>query len=377
VDKVVLNASTNSQYSSGYLFFSKQQNLLCQKFDPDNFTLNGDIHNIAGGINYVDPRIMASFSVSNTGNLLFQHIFQISSSLVLIKNHGQQTELPVKSNINGSLIVNNIEARLSPYAEKVLYTTIGNQSNYSEIWQYNSISKINSKFTFNSDLNSGPCWSPDGKFVAYSSNLRIYVKNADGSGNIDLVYKNDSTYYQVADDWSSDGSKLLVNDLSPGTFGWELVIVNLKDKSKKLFLSDLKNTIFNGKFSEDMKWILYTSSQSGSLQIYVRPTNNDSGIWQVTSEGAINGWWVDNDKAIIYLSVDGKVYKVNVSTSGNNFIVGTSQLLFTLQNKNLFGLYDVSADGNTFLAARPVSKTTIPPLTYVQNWKGLINENDK
>jgi Tol biopolymer transport system component len=127
------------------------------------------------------------------------------------------------------------------------------------------------------------------------------------------------------------------------------------------------------KFSHDMKWVLYSSDQSGAMQVYVRPLNSSqSGMWQVSSNGGTQGWWVNNDKAIIYVTADGKVFKVSANGSGNSFAVGSSQYLFSLSDRNLSGLSDVSRDGREFLGTRPVGRATIPPLTYVQNWKGLI-----
>ncbi len=373
IDKTLLNSSTNAEYAGGYLFFSKQFALLCQKFDPDNFKLSGDIQTIAGNINYADSRIKASISVSNARSLVYEHSFQVTSTLVLINNNGEQTDLPIKSNGIGSIIVNTIEAQQSPDGRKILYSCQGNEPGITDLWEYDIPTKINTKITFDPTLNGGPCWSPDGKLVAFTSGKNIYIKNTDGTGNKELIYKDDSSYYKVTEDWSSDGNWLLINDLQPET-GWKLIMVNVKDKNSKVFLSDNRDIIVNGKFSKDMRWVLYASSQSGMFHLYVRPVNNENGMWQVSPESGQSGWWVDNDKAIIYVTTDKKVYKVNVNSSGNNFIVGTSQFLFSLQDKNLFGLDDISKDGSEFLAARPVSRTTIPPLTYVQNWKGLINE---
>ena len=78
-DKTIFIASTNVQYSGGYLFFTKQSVLLCQRFDPDNFKLSGDIQTIANRIYYDNSRIKASFSISSEGNLIFQHSFQTNS----------------------------------------------------------------------------------------------------------------------------------------------------------------------------------------------------------------------------------------------------------------------------------------------------------
>jgi len=380
-DRVIMTSSTNAEYTDGYIFFTRQSALLCQKFNPDNLQFNGDVQTIANYINYDATRIKASFSVSTSGNLIFLHGFQANSNFVFFGVNGSETELPIRTNAitSGTPLSPEIGASLSYNMKGVLYTDQGRQSDNSEISEYNLATKINSKITFNMALNSNPAWSPDGKLAAFSSGPDIYIKNANGTGNEKLVYKADSSYYKITDDWSSDGSLLLVNDLMPRT-GFQFIIVNIKDGSSSLYLSSGSTNInlINGKFSRSMKWILYSSSQSGTEQLYVRPLNkNESGLWQISTDGAAQGWWVNNDKYIIYLSKENKVFKVSVNGSGSEFIVGPSQYLFSLSDRNLSGLSDVSKDGSVFLSTRPVGKEAIPPLTYVQNWKGLLNENDK
>ena len=376
VDKVVMSGSTNAQYADGYLFFTKQSALLCQRFDPANLKLGGDIQTVGGNVNYDATRIKASFSVSAIGNLVFLHAFQANSNLVVLNINGSQTELPVKTNVISlatPLSATN-GAALSPDGRKVLYIAQGSQSATSEVCAYDLEKKLISKITFNIGLNSNPVSSPDGKMVAFTSGPDVYVKNADGSGSKKLVYKSDSAYYKTTDDWSSDGTKLLINDLLPRT-GFELVIAGVRDNDIKRYSVSGNTTVSltAAKFSHDMKWVLYASDQSGTMQIYVRPLNSSqSGMWQVSSNGGTQGWWVNNDKAIIYVTADGKVFKVSDNGSGNSFVVGSSQYLFSLNDRNLSGLSDVSRDGREFLGTRPVGRATIPPLTYVQNWKGLI-----
>ncbi len=373
VNKVIFNSSTNAEFANGYIFFAKQSILFCQKFDLGDFQLSGDIQTVAGNVNYFDARIKASFSVSRAGNLVFQHGSPMESKLVLISSKGNRMELPVMTNVNELRVAQVISAALSPDMEKVLYEVEGNEQGNSEIWKYDVKTKIDSKITFNPDLNNAPCWSPDGKLVAFTSGRDVYIKNADGTGNKILAYRADSSYYKVTDDWSSDGTKLLINDLTPDA-GWELVIVDLKNNDSNRYLLRTRLTTGNAKLSKDMKWVLYCSTESGTFQIYVKPVNSETGMWQVSNEGGSVGWWVDNDRAIIYLTTDGVVYKVDVNGSGSSFAVGPSHYLFNLGDKNLSGLSDVSSDGAEFLGTTEVGAATNPPITYVQNWEGLITK---
>ncbi|HKJ80648.1 MAG TPA: hypothetical protein VJ954_01390, partial [Ignavibacteriaceae bacterium] len=135
--------------------------------------------------------------------------------------------------------------------------------------------------------------------------------------------------------------------------------------------------LVNGKFSKDMKWLLYSTDKSGTAQLYVKSLNKNSAIWQIPTNGGIKGWWINNDKDIIYMTRSGDVYVVSVNQSDNNLVLGSPRFLFSLQSQKLSQLVDVSKDGTLLLCTRSLGNVKVSPLTYVQNWKGLINEGNK
>jgi eukaryotic-like serine/threonine-protein kinase len=378
VNKVLMAASTNAQFAGGYLFFTRQSALLCQQFNLSDYTLHGNIKSIAENINYDITKIKASYSVSPEGNLVYQHNSPSNSALILMNSKGSQTELPVRpSKItagSGYFII----ASLSPDLGKILYPAREERSENTQLWEYDLKSKLKTKITFGNDPVSAPYWSPDGKMIAYTSGRNVYIENADGTGNRELIYKCDSAFYKVTDDWSSDGTKILINDILPNN-GNELVIINIRNKSINRFITGGKLfvSLLNGKFSDDMKWLLYASDRSGTFQLYVTSLNKSSGIWQIPTNGGVAGWWINNDKSIIYVTIEGNVYIVNVNGSGTKFIIGTPKFLFSLSSQRMSQLVDVSKDGSLLLGAKPLSRVAVSPLTYVQNWKGLIAKGKK
>ena len=366
IDKTIMQVSSNSEYANGYLFFVRQSTLMCQRFDPDNYELSGDIHTLSGNLSYYDPRIYGSFSLSTTGNLIFQNRSEEDTRLILTDNQG---------NIQKSLFTIRIEsnARFSPDGMKILYDALGSDNKNADIWIYDINRMISSRITFNPNYDARSIWSPDGKYIAFSSDrghtLDLFIKKANGLGSDSLIYS--SGFAKQPTDWSSDGRYIMYGSLNPKTKG-DIGIIDLQN-NKNTMLLNTKFNEFNGSFSNNMKWILYTSDESGKNQIYVRTFNDNEGRWQISDNGGFGSRWIDNDKAIIYLW-QNDVYKVNVEGSGQNFVVGKPVKLFNTTDKNISNLYDVTRDGKTFLGDISTSNTAAIPLTYAQNWKGLINK---
>ncbi len=373
VNKVILHASTNAEYADNHLFFTRQSVLLCQRFDLSDFTLQGKIHTIAGNVDCDNTKIKASFSVSSAGDLVYQHGSAIDCQLVLLDPTGKETALPVKTSTvtTGGLAL--VETSLSPDKQEILYLRQGATSSNTQIWKYDLRTRLSTKLTFNDDANTAPCWSPDGKEFAFTSGQDVYIESSNGAGGKRQVYRNDTAYYKITTDWSSDGSELLVNDLLPNT-GYELVTVNARNTAVKTLVRGqvTLNQVANGKFSRDMKWVLYASNRSGSMQLYVSLLKNPSSIWQVSTNGGFKGWWVDNDEAIIYETAEGNVYEESVNGTGDNFVAGTAKIMFSESAQGLYDITNVSSDGRLLVGAKLLSKVAVSPLTFVQNWSGLI-----
>ena len=120
---------------------------------------------------------------------------------------------------------------------------------------------------------------------------------------------------------------------------------------------------------------MYASNESGKFQTYVQSLTGNGGRWQVSNNGGYPLIWLSNDKAIIYIW-QNEVFKVNVDASGNNFVLGKPELLFNTTDKNILNVYDATKDGKTFLVGVPNGNAVNPPLTYIQNWRGLISDRN-
>jgi eukaryotic-like serine/threonine-protein kinase len=140
-------------------------------------------------------------------------------------------------------------------------------------------------------------WSPDGKWIAFSSSregtANLCLRAADGAGRDQLPFKNAEAKRPV--DWPRDGKFLLFDVVSPKTAYdiWVLPMAaalandsnapNAAQPVPYLRSSADENA---ARFSPDGRFVAYTSNESGNNAVYVRPfdpnnpTASGSARWQ-------------------------------------------------------------------------------------------------
>jgi hypothetical protein len=125
--------------------------------------------------------------------------------------------------------------------------------------------------------------------------------------------------------------------------------------------------------SPNGKWISYTSSQSGTPEIYVQNFPPSGGIWQVSNGGGTESSWNPNGKELFYLQ-GSRLAAVDVDTESGRFDVkGAPRILFdtpvAISGRNSYG---ISPDGQKLLVnARIETKDTLP-MTLVLNWPAAL-----
>src|SRR5439155_1959441 len=122
-----------------------------------------------------------------------------------------------------------------------------------------------------------PIWSPDGSRIVFNStqkgNSDLYQKPSSGAGIAELLLE--SPQEKFATDWSADGRFILYHSIDSQTFQDIWVLPLGGDRKPWVFLK----TNFDerrGQFSPDGRWVAYQSSESGRLEIYVRPFSGQS-----------------------------------------------------------------------------------------------------
>lgn len=126
--------------------------------------------------------------------------------------------------------------------------------------------------------------------------------------------------------------------------------------------------------SPDGRWIAYSSDESGTFQVYVRPfPDTQRSKRQVSTEGGVQPRWSRDGRELFYISLDGNRELVAARIDPTAGIVVRERT--PLFSTTPFGLqsiqraYDVSPDAKRFLFVRTGGNLASDALVLVAHFK--------
>jgi len=305
----------------------------------------------------------AVFSVSNGDVLITQTGKGVSlSQLTWFARNGDRA-----GTVGTAGWYNNV--RLSLDGRRVAINQTDQGGRNVDIWILEPARGVSSRLTFDPSAHQAPVWSPDGRQILFTGNrklgMQFYLKSADGSGSAEQVAGFNIPSQSNVWDWSRDGKYVLVrNDNELWYFTWPERIL------KPLLQANW--TVRNAQFSPDGRWVVYASNETGDMEIYVAPFPSFNGKWQVSRGGGQEPRWRQDGKELFYLSADGKMTAVPVTTAAS-FEAGAPVTLFQTHRRQAVSAqdvfsYDVSGDGQKFLILTKIDEGNPAPLSVVLNW---------
>jgi Tol biopolymer transport system component len=363
---------TNAHYSLGYLLFSRDGDLVAQKFDLSRAELSGAILPVARNIQYDTFFHDGMFTVSDTGVIVYG-----------TAGAGENTELTWMDRTGralgtlgepGSFQRPSISPDGTRVAVGVRFTDA-----QEKIWIYDV--ERNTRIPIvNTQSGSGlysPVWSPDGKQVAYRTTMgktsMLLAHNSDGSGE---ESQPGSVKFDLLSPtaWSPDG-RYLALDLAQfqGRQSWQesLRVVQVETGKAVLEIPDAAIS----RFSPDGHWLAFAKEEDG--QVYVTQFPSGGARIAVSSAGGVDPRWRGDGQELFYIDHDLTVVSVQVRETPNEFRVLSSQPLFRLQLPENVGFYDVTRDGKRFLVNIRTTKEQSAPLTLITNWTAHLQQETK
>jgi Tol biopolymer transport system component len=365
---LVVAVESAAAFASGHLFFWRDGGVVAQPFDPETRQVHGDpllvAQQVGQNLGY------ASFSVSPTGVLVYARgSVRPTSRLTWIDRAGKALDTVGEPGDYWNVALAPDERR----AAVALQT--GTPEN-RDIWLIDLARSVSSRLTVDPANEVLPTWSPDGAHIVFSSNRAatgIYRKASSGSGQEELLMKADEGTAQVID-WSRDGRFLIYFGTYPKN-GFDLWILPLAgDKKPFPFLQTGFNED-NGAFAPDVKWIAYTSNESGRDEVYVQPFPATGGRYQISKSGGTQPLWRGDGRELFFLTPDGTMMAASINAT-HGFEAGIAQPLFasgvasTVNRRQ----YAVTRDGKRFLVIVAQQRSSPTPLTVVVNWPAAVRQ---
>ena len=384
--RLLLRIDGTALYSSGFLLYLRDSTLMAQPFDPDRGEFKGAPHPIAERV--IEDISGGVFDASENGVLVYQQGTGRAGSrrLKWFDRAGTQK----KSDFTGEAGA-YCDVRLSRDGSKLAF----NEGDpFSQILVDELARGVGMRLTFDPDTDHGiPVWSPDGSHVLFAAvggkaQIGIYQKPSNGAGAEELLLsseKPDTALYPTS--WSSDARFILYSRGDPISLAqgeiWLLPLVG--DRKPRLFLQ-APAAAYDGQFSPDVRWVAYTSRESGREEVYVVPFDASkvlnsapgsayagaSARWQVSVAGGHSPRWRGDGKEIFYLSPVNQIMAAGIGERGNSIEIQMIRPLFTTMVAEFFSPYDVTPDGKTFVVNTPSFQNT--PLTLVTNWTAILKQ---
>jgi Tol biopolymer transport system component len=221
-----------------------------------------------------------------------------------------------------------------------------------------------------------PAWSPDGRLVAFvrdtAGNSLALARPADGSGPDRLLARLDRRVQEI--EWSRDGKWLILRTDNGQAGAGDLVGIRTSGDTTPVPLVASPFTELHPALSRDGHWLAYTSNESGTNEVYVRPFPNTGGArWQVSNGGGDEPRWSADGRELFFLDPGQRLIVAEVRAGATFAVAGQHPLFSTAGyfDENFHQSYEVSADGRFFYFMRSRQSATgalAPQIVRVDNW---------
>ena len=354
--KTLVRDASNAMYvSPGWLIYARDSRLVAHRFDTAQLRLVGEPVPVTAPAAMSRKRwAYSEFSVSGNGVLLCRPSIAPRTQLTWLDRDGRRLGTVGEPGFHRS-------PRISPDGRSVALVRFDPANEEGDVWLLDLERGVSSRFTNRAAYYGDLVWSPDGRSLAFDSNLAgvedLYRKDVKG-GDVVPVLK--TALWKSLSDWSRDGRHLLFSSQDPVT-GMDMWAVAADGKDP---FAVLKTPFWEhaSLISPDGRYVVYRSDASGRFELYARPFPGPGEAVQVSRNGADSARWSRGGNELFFLEGGRRLEAVEIRTAPS-LRVGEPRPLFEVRDVNEF---DVAPDGR-FLVAVPADRAG-ESVTLVINW---------
>jgi serine/threonine protein kinase/Tol biopolymer transport system component len=202
-----------------------------------------------------------------------------------------------------------------------------------------------------------PLWSRSGTEITFTKGGALHSQRL-GSPTDFPITKSD--YLPVAHDWHPDGRLLFSRQTLP-TRLHNFWLLEANGQQTHWLPSPFNHVAAS--FSPNGQWVAYASTESTTMEVYVRPFSGADRKYRISANGGNRPRWRPDGKALFYVQGDS-LMEVELEI-GETVKRGRPRRVLTLGDH--CG-YAVLPDGKGFVLCRPIDPIVPPTITVVINW---------
>jgi dipeptidyl aminopeptidase/acylaminoacyl peptidase len=339
--------------------------LMAQAFDAVTLTLSGDAMPVAADAAPGTLSVFASFSAPRKDTLA--HVRTRSG------NDGQLKWFDRSGRELDSIVppagTDYLNPSLSPDETLLAVNSMDPHTGNWDIWVIDLDSKIPTRMTSDPAQDSDAVWSPDASEIAFVSNrggaYGFYRKRLRGASAEELLLKTDAE--PRATDWTRDG-RFIIYEVNENIY---VLPLSGNDRTP-MPIAASAFAEYGASTSADGRWIAYSSTESGTYQIYIQAFPVAGEKKRVSTVYGIHPRWRRDGRELVYWQAPAALMSVELRYDSVGIHSGPPTM--TLPPK--IGILDVvdsrhhhamSPDGQRFLLRQPAGPPA-PPITVVLNW---------
>jgi len=382
--KVVATGGASPRYvaapgAPGHLIYVNKATMFAIPFDPEKLETHGTAVPVLDDVAYDSVSETGQFDFvpapNGHGTLVYRRAGSGASrttTLYWVDPTGKKEPLPARPGLYD-------HPSLSPDGRRVALQVFEEQS--GDVWVYDPQRDAMTRLTFGGAIFDDPIWSPDGKYVVFTSyGHGMFQARADGAGQPKALIESGANPLPWS--FAPDGKWLAYADPEAGKL--QIWTVPLEEQGGQLKAGKpeqfLKSGFSDGfpAFSPDGRWLAYQSNESGKDEVYVRafrpPAAGQGEKSQISNNGGVAPRWSRNGHDLLYRSGD-QIMAASYSVKGDTFVAEKPRVWIS----KLDGIeWDLAPDGKRALALHQGESADAPKpdheLVFLQNFLDYLRQ---
>ena len=343
------------------LLIKSNRSITIAPFDAKTLTLTGPEVPVVAGIGGGDLELGNAVTLSPSGTLAYLTRMQGDNRLVEVRRTGAERVLPASP-------ASYKDPRWSPDGTRMVFT-VSSGLVLGNIFVDDLRALTRTRLT-NENQDLYPLWATDGRAILFASlrqgAIGTFQMTADGSSEPVGFRVGAQAINGHPQSLTRDGHTLLYRVTKPGT-GADLYAADIKGGDGVRPLLTGRSDELSPEVSPDQRWLVYTSAESGTNEVYVTAWPGLGARRQISADGGAEPRWNPRGGELFYRTGNAFVAVTLEQRDGLPAAVRRDTLFRGPYRREIrWPQYDVSSDGERFLVVREGAQQE--PVVVVTNW---------